>query len=53
MPPQDWGENVFKVPQNWGMQGGIPGFMQEVYSPHTIVIVFPREHLIFAKIPGD
>jgi hypothetical protein len=23
------------------MQGGIPGFMQEVYSPHTIVIVFP------------
>jgi hypothetical protein len=23
-------EPVFKVPQNWGMRGGILGFMQEV-----------------------
>jgi hypothetical protein len=59
MPPQFWGDNTFKVPQNWGasavlgspqveqlawMRGGIPGFMQEVYSLSGLTLSFPLNH---------
>ncbi len=39
-PPRLGGECI-QSPPELGDLGGIPGFMQEVYSPHTMAIVFP------------
>lgn len=30
--PQFWGENTFKFPQNWGMQGGIQDLCKRSYE---------------------
>lgn len=41
--PPTLGGIGFKVPQNWGMQGGVPGFMQEVYLCN--LVLYPYQTL--------